>query len=472
MPEEDSEPPPPDLLPWLLVAPEGSAAWGTLEAAAEQQQEQQEEARAAAAAASAEPAAFPRRSARGAFRKKPRGRGRASPSGRGGGTAAVVDDSRRWDNLQDSSAEEEAEVKKTPQQPPLDGGEAGEPEPGDEGGPGDDQGSDHEGRAGTNEDDGEVATSPLQRPLPCSNKDLSPAADGWRVSALLDVRQVLGNDRSAQEVLSYLLMDHDLVRKEDEDIMIPSMDSPLWEMLPEVPRRNTLYCVNRSLSASCPGEDCAAEAVSPDFMQVRCGRHLIPVAGSDVQALLRRYTGVVDEPAQATRMAHVLGLYRVLESPLTPYWERSSLQYSWDPMERKRTGVDCELFASPFNARVNNGRFASRWPHVERFFGSIGAYPAAIDLFPASANLGVNPPFSDAYLEHVMSRLDSLVDKFQRVHITVPVREAPWRARLQSLKGASFIRDFWDSTARSERNVAQPVLHWEGGRQSTVAAKT
>merc|ERR1711924_234206 len=46
--------------------------------------------------------------------------------------------------------------------------------------------------------------------------------------------------------------------------------------------------------------------------------------------------------------------------------------------------------------------------------------------------LSVNPPFTDAYLEHVMcNTLERLVDRFKIVHLTVPVREAPWREKLR-----------------------------------------
>lgn len=37
-----------------------------------------------------------------------------------------------------------------------------------------------------------------------------------------------------------------------------------------------------------------------------------------------------------------------------------------------RVPGDFELFASPLNAAVPNGRFSSKWPHVEWRFGSIG----------------------------------------------------------------------------------------------------
>ena len=47
---------------------------------------------------------------------------------------------------------------------------------------------------------------------------------------------------------------------------------------------------------------------------------------------------------------------------------------------------DFEIFASPLNAAVPNGRFSSKWPHVEWRFGSIGSLGAEryMDDFPWS----------------------------------------------------------------------------------------
>lgn len=168
-------------------------------------------------------------------------------------------------------------------------------------------------------------------------------------------------------------------------------------------------------------------------------------------------------------MAHVLSLYRALDNPLAPEPQRSALQLGWDALERKRAGIEYELFASPFNASVENGHYGSRWPHVECDFGSVGSYPGVIDIFPEGTIIGVNPPFSDAYLEHLMgTSLEYLVDRFRRVHLFVPVREAPWRSQLRRLQGASFVRQFWDSTALKERPLGQPVLYWEGSELASA----
>jgi len=148
---------------------------------------------------------------------------------------------------------------------------------------------------------------------------------------------------------------------------------------------------------------------------------------------------------------------------------RSSMQLGWDPMLRKKASIQYELFASPFNARVENGRFASRWPHAEKLFGSIGKYPAVIEDIPPEVSIGVNPPFSEGYLDHVMSKsLDDIVKRFRMVHLFVPVREAPWRPQLRRLSGATFVRQFWDSTALQDRPLEQPVLYWEGSELATA----
>mmetsp|Transcript_44487 Transcript_44487/g.127488 ORF Transcript_44487/g.127488 Transcript_44487/m.127488 type:complete len:537 (+) Transcript_44487:75-1685(+) len=292
-----------------------------------------------------------------------------------------------------------------------------------------------------------------------SHNDNSVAVDSSRIAALLDVRQVFGNDRNAQEVLSHILMDHDLLRRDGEDAMVPSLDSPLWERLSELPRRNAL----QRLASFKAGDRGFLPETAPDFSEVRCGRHRFPVAATDLQALIRRWSGPNDMPQRVAAMAHVVSLYRILENPLNPYWERSSMQLGWDSVQRKKAGVEYELFASPFNARVENGHYCSRWPHAEALFGSLGAYPDVIDKIPTSAIVGINPPFSEAYLDHVIGKsLDTLVNRFKRVHLTIPVREAPWRSQLHRLKGASFVKQFWDSTALSDKALAQPVLYWEG----------
>jgi len=207
------------------------------------------------------------------------------------------------------------------------------------------------------------------------------------------------------------------------------------------------------------------EAIAQDFSQIRVGRHSFPVMRTDLSGLQRRWIGGQDLAHQADCMAHVLALYRALENPLSPMEQRNALQLGFDPAARARAGIEYELFASPFNARVENGRFASRWPHVEKKFGSIGKYPDVIEAFPEDATVGVNPPFSESYLDHVFSQsLARIVDRFRKVHIWAPIREAPWRSQLHRLKGATFVRQFWDATALKERPIGQQVLYWEGSQ--------
>jgi len=296
--------------------------------------------------------------------------------------------------------------------------------------------------------------------------------DGARVAAVLDARQVLGADRASQEALSHLLMDHDLLRDPSEDPVVPTADSPLWGRLQEVPRRNVLHRLASFHAHS--GGSCRAEALADDHSEIRVGRHRFPVTNADVQALLRRWSGdQKDVTGRSLKMAHVLSLYRLLENPLQPAPQRSSLQLGWDALQRKRVGIEYELFASPFNAAVDSGHFASRWPHVEKEFGSIGAYPAAIDAIPEGATVGVNPPFTEGYLEHVMSQsLERLCTRFHRIHLFAPVREAAWRPQLSRLKGASFVRQFWDATALQERSLGQPVLYWDGSSSSLEASRS
>eukprot|EP00933_Yihiella_yeosuensis_P018144 TRINITY_DN15008_c0_g3_i1.p1 TRINITY_DN15008_c0_g3~~TRINITY_DN15008_c0_g3_i1.p1 ORF type:complete len:612 (-),score=138.84 TRINITY_DN15008_c0_g3_i1:289-2124(-) len=292
----------------------------------------------------------------------------------------------------------------------------------------------------------------------------NPAADAARVNALLDARQVLGTASNLQELMSYILIDHDLLRKETEDPLIPSAESPLWERLPEVPRRNVLHRL-----ASFHAGSAASGSILPEFpvgywTEIHLGRHRFQVSSNDFQVLRRRCTLPENEAAsRASAMARVLSLYRSLENPMLPPGCRSSHQLCWLPAQMKKSGIEYELFASPFNAKAENGRYASRFPHVETLFGSAGSYPGVLDIWPKEAVVSVNPPFSDGFLEHVLGKnLDNIVGRFQKVHIFAPVREASWRSHLKRLKGARFTQEFWDATGLADKYLEQPVLHWEG----------
>lgn len=297
------------------------------------------------------------------------------------------------------------------------------------------------------------------------------AADAARVSAILDARQVIGAASNYQEIFSYLLLDHDLLREDGEDPMVPSLSSALWQRLPETPRRNVLQRLTAFHDGSFVPGSCVAEFPSGNWSEIFVGRHRLPVAHSDIQALLKRYTLAEDNVAsRASAMARVLSLYRALENPVIPAGQRSSHQLcTASPGSKMLAEVEYELFASPFNARVENGKYASRFPHAEEVFGSAGSYPSVLDKWPSTAVVSVNPPFSDAYLEDVFGKqLDRIVSSFQKVHIFAPVRDAPWRSQLRRLEGTRLVQQFWDATAMRERYLEQPVLHWQGSQLAAL----
>ncbi|CAJ1399742.1 unnamed protein product [Effrenium voratum] len=299
--------------------------------------------------------------------------------------------------------------------------------------------------------------------VPAHFETHNSAADAARVAAILDARQVLGAASNFQEILSYILIDHDLLRQEGEDPMVPPIDSALWQRLPEAPRRNVLHRL-AAHGSSVPGSY-VAEFPAGNWGEIFVGRHQFPVAYVDIQALLKRYTLAEDNVAsRASAMARVLALYRALENPVLPAKHRSSHQLCcFGPSSKGCDDIEYELFASPFNAQVSNGKFASRFPHAEEVFGSAGSYPDVLQTWPSTAVVGINPPFSDAYLEDVIGkRLEQIVSSFKKVHLFAPVRDAPWRPQLRRLAGAGFVQQFWDATASKASFLDQPVLHWQG----------
>jgi len=214
---------------------------------------------------------------------------------------------------------------------------------------------------------------------------------------------------------------------------------------------------------SSPGERCRIGVSAPDLSEVHVGRHRVPTTPSEIRTLRKRWTGPASDVQRAASTARLLALYRALENPLTPDGHRGPLQFCLDPEKHKFSGVDYELFASPLNAKVSNGRFASRWPHVEADFGSLGSYPDVLDLIPDDSVVAVHPPFTEAYLDHLMNwSLDSMVSRFRELRLVVPVREAPWRGQLTRLKGASFLRQLWDVAGCQMHSMGQPVLYWAG----------
>lgn len=306
--------------------------------------------------------------------------------------------------------------------------------------------------------------STMRSKVPAYFDTYNAAADAARVSAILDARQVIGAASNYQEILSHLLLDHDLLREDGEDPMVPSLHSALWQRLPEIPRRNVLQRLTAFHDGRFVPGSYVAEFPSGNWSEIFVGRHRFPVVHSDIQALLKRYTLAEDNVAsRASAMARVLSLYRALENPVVPAGQRSSHQLC--AASPAADEAEYELFASPFNARVDNGKFASRFPHAEEVFGSAGAYPSVLDKWPSTAVVSVNPPFSDAYLEDVFGKqLDRIVSSFKKVHIFAPVRDAPWRPQLRRLEGARFVQHFWDATAMRDRHLEQPVLYWQGSQ--------
>lgn len=255
--------------------------------------------------------------------------------------------------------------------------------------------------------------------------------------------------------------------------MVPSIDSALWQRLPDAPRRNVLHRLAAFQNSSFVPGSYVAEFPAGNWSELFVGRHRFPVLQTDIQALLRRYTLSADNVAsRASAMARVFALYRALENPVLTAGQRSSHQLcTWRPSSKEAADVEYELFASPFNARVGNGKYASRFPHAEKIFGSAGSYPDVLDEWPSTAVVSVNPPFSDAYLDDVVGKqLDRIVAGFKKVHLLVPVRDAPWRKQLRRLSNARFVQDFFDATALKDRHLEQPVLHWEGSELAPAEA--
>merc|ERR1712232_1044422 len=122
------------------------------------------------------------------------------------------------------------------------------------------------------------------------------------------------------------------------------------------------------------------------------------------------------------------------------------------------------LFASPLNASVPNGHFASKWPWVEWRFGSMGKYPAVLSSLPVNSVVCVNPPFTEAYLADVMSRLSELKLRY-RLKISIPIQDFSWRKTLQkALPSAQLLTKYYDASAESHTDLLHPTLLWEDPR--------
>uniref|UniRef100_A0A7S0BC65 PCIF1 WW domain-containing protein n=1 Tax=Pyrodinium bahamense TaxID=73915 RepID=A0A7S0BC65_9DINO len=228
--------------------------------------------------------------------------------------------------------------------------------------------------------------------------------DGARVAALLDIRQMIGPRSEPQERLTHILMDHDLHPMRG-DYLIPGAESPLWQTLPvsDSLRRSIAQRIHRI-----PHEALSQRVSWSGETEVWVGHHKISCRARDIQALESRWVLPPKDERKPLEIARLLALYSVFDNPLSN--RRSGVHLGLDPELRRQ--CDYELFASPLNAAVSNGRFASKWPHVEWRFGSIGAYPSVLSFLPVNSIVCVNPPFTEAYLADVMARLSELKLRF------------------------------------------------------------
>mmetsp|Transcript_93826 Transcript_93826/g.292103 ORF Transcript_93826/g.292103 Transcript_93826/m.292103 type:complete len:509 (+) Transcript_93826:159-1685(+) len=280
--------------------------------------------------------------------------------------------------------------------------------------------------------------------------------DGARVAALLDIRQMIGPRSEPQERLTHILMDHDLHANRG-DYLIPGAESPLWQTLPvsDSLRRSIAQRIHRI-----PHEALSQRVSWSGESEVWVGHHKISCRARDIAALESRWVLPPKDERKPLEIARLLALYNVFDNPLSN--RRSGVHLGLDPELRRQ--CDYELFASPLNAAVSNGRFASKWPHIEWRFGSIGAYPSVLSFLPVNSIVCVNPPFTEAYLADVMARLAELKLRF-RLRIAVPIQEVPWRKKLQSsLPSAQLLKTYYDASSENQTDVLHPTLLWEDPR--------
>mmetsp|Transcript_150514 Transcript_150514/g.288438 ORF Transcript_150514/g.288438 Transcript_150514/m.288438 type:complete len:469 (-) Transcript_150514:11-1417(-) len=298
---------------------------------------------------------------------------------------------------------------------------------------------------------------------PMQNQDMPSDIihDGARIAALLDIRQMIGARREAQERLTHILMDHDL-HPGNGDYLVPGAESTLWQTLPvlESLRRNITDRIRRiphEANAHCISWSSDAE--------VRVGHHRIDLSTRrrDIATLEARWALPADHPHYSRKrleIGRLLALYSVFDNPLSN--KRSGMQLALAPDIRCQ--CDYELFASPLNAVVPNGRFASKWPHIEWRFGSLGSYPSVLQTLEIDTIVCVNPPFTEAYLNDVMSRLAELKLRF-RLRLAVPILDVPWRKKLQnSLPSAQLLHTYYDATNEQVAETMTPTLLWEDPR--------
>jgi hypothetical protein len=267
--------------------------------------------------------------------------------------------------------------------------------------------------------------------------------------------------------LRFLLMDYDLKRGQDDDPLVPPSSSDLWERLPQKHAESCRLLAARYYDIrEKPEESIIPISHFPDMGEIRVGRHTMVVSPRAVAALDARWSPSAeleaDEDAKMSCIVHVLALYNVYENPLqSNLVKRCCLQMGLDP--ELRVGYGYELFASPMNAAVENGKYLSKFPYVEKHFGSIGRYSESLDAIPEGSEVFVNPPWTDDYLNHVFNEasLDDLQRRF-KIRLVAPVRESAFRKVLveRFSKGSCFVKRFWDSTSGCFKDCANPVLFW------------
>ena len=194
-------------------------------------------------------------------------------------------------------------------------------------------------------------------------------------------------------------MDYDLYYLPGDDYMVPPPTSALWDRLPTsaaryVCRREAARFYARDVEETRakdsqvePDRHCVHRRLGITLLleshEIRVGRHLLKANPSDIAHLKARYMeGIASENKEPrheqdlkmySRIAHVLSLYSIFESPLADAGQkRSNLQLGLDPVLRRKFCY--EIFASPMNAAVPNGFFLSKFPHVEQHFGSLGKF--------------------------------------------------------------------------------------------------
>lgn len=287
--------------------------------------------------------------------------------------------------------------------------------------------------------------------------------DCARVAAIMDMRQMIGTNSSAQDWLTDILMDHDLRQEEGGDYLIPSTTSMLWKDLrsrvePDIMRR--IHERIEQLPLDMWLNSISWQISDQNDMEIWVGRHKINVRKRDFQILEERWVGPPKDERKSLEIARLLALYSVFDNPL--HNRRSGMHLAIEPEIRRK--CDFEMFASPLNAAVPNGRFASKWPHIEWRFGSIGRYPSVIQTLPHDAIVCVNPPFTELYLDDVMGRLAELKIRF-RLRLAIPIRDAHWRGKLnRCLPDAKLDKKYYNASDEQYQVLKHESLHWEDPR--------